>query len=190
MKKIALSAMLGMFLFSCTKTDVVSSIQPKLQPEVQSVRAVPISINSPVAGRIEDGCTATTLTKTLLAGQTIVSGDVTVTNDGINLSVTYASTGGWLISEIQLYVGEYAYAPQNNGGNPIPGRFPIKQTFNPAVSTYTSIIPLSSLPECFVVAAHAVVRNGANSQTGWAQGIQFSGSNWGMYFDYCKQTCP
>ncbi|MDB5203170.1 MAG: Conserved repeat domain protein [Ferruginibacter sp.] len=181
MKKIAFAAIIGTMLFSCSKTEVQSLVKEN--------DVLPID-----AGRIDEGCVPTTKTVALLAGQTMNAGEVTVTNDGVDLTVTYNCLNGWKISEIHLYVGEFASAPQNNGGNPIPGRFPIKETFSTGVTTYSKVIPLASLPDCFIVAAHAVVKSGTGTtggtQTGWGQGTQFPGNNWGMYFDYCVTTCP
>jgi hypothetical protein len=176
MKKIALTAMVGMMLISCTKTDVTSMIQPEA-PAIE-------------AGRVGEGCEPVTMNVPLLAGQTINSGSVAVTNDGENLTVTYSTIDGWKMTEIHLYVGEYEYAPQNNGGNPQPGKFPYKENFSGGVTEYSKVIPMNTLPECFIVAAHAVVRNGSgNTETGWAQGTGFPGNNWGMYFDYCSSEC-
>jgi hypothetical protein len=181
MKKLSIICMVSMLFFSCKKAE--------LDPQITTPGNVSTAPN-PFTGRDAGLCVPTSTTVTMLAGQTINSGSVSVTNDGTNLFVTYTSINGWQIAEIQLYVGEYANAPQNNGGNPIPGRFPYKQSFSPYVTSYTQTIPLSGLPDCFVVAAHSVVKSGTTFQTGWGQGTQFPGNNWGMYFDYCKLQCP
>ena len=177
MRKITFSAMLGLMLFSCTKSDVNEIVAPS-------------SVNQSQTGR--EGCTPTEMTVNLMAGQTMLAGNVNVTNDGENVTVTYTTDPGWFLSQIHLYVGEYEFAPQNNGGNPQPGKFPIKESFNPWVSTWSTSIPLSSLPDCFIVAAHSVVHNttgNGGTQTGWGQGSQFPGNNWGMYFNYCIESC-
>ena len=143
----------------------------------------------------DSGCVATIVT--LIAGQTINSGTVTVTNDSNFIYVTYTTTNGWVLAQTHLYVGDCALIPVNNPGNPIPGQFPYASAHN-NVTTYTYQIPLSQIPSgsCGCIAAHAVVKkyNSANQQIGqetaWGNGtrINLSGGNWGMKFDYCSCT--
>lgn len=133
----------------------------------------------------------------LLAGQFTNIGNVTVGNDEDNLYVTYHSTGSWYFTQLHLFVGGCEAKPVNKSGNPVPGQFPFKTSFSsPYSQEYTFVIPLSSLPECYCVAAHAaVVKKGVNgsivqSETAWGQGIRFvPKGNWGMYFNDCKDEC-
>jgi len=63
---------------------------------------------------------------TLYAGQTIPVGTVSVWNDGVELHVTYNTTGGWEMTETHLAVAtSIDDIPQKNG-NPPPGQFPHK----------------------------------------------------------------
>lgn len=128
------------------------------------------------------------------AGQHILAGNVTVNNDLTNLSVTYNATANWEFRELHLFVGNYADVPTRNG-NPVPGRFPYKVSFNQLTTSYTFTIPLSDVQTddngCFVVAAHSSMRgtggNGGNqTETGWAGYSDFPGNNWARYFNYCK----
>jgi hypothetical protein len=145
------------------------------------------------AGQVyaQNGCTAD-----LMAGQNTNAGSVTVTNDGYNLYVTYATTGDWQIKKIHLYVGALAGLPTNNGGNPKIGNFPVKVSFSPFTTTYQATIPLSSLADsCFIVAAHAELKRVVGGQvvqteTGWAAGTKINpnnGGSWATYFSCCKQ---
>jgi hypothetical protein len=134
---------------------------------------------------------------TLLAGQTMDAGTITVTNDNDFIYVTYTTTNGWVLSQTHLYVGDCALIPVNNPGNPLPGQFPYTATHN-NLTSYTYQIPISSiaLESCGCIAAHAVVKkyNASNqlidTQTGWGNGVRInlSGGNWGMKFDYCSCT--
>lgn len=129
-----------------------------------------------------------------MAGQNMLAGSVTVGNDAENLYVTYTTTNGWEIKAIHLYVGEPALVPMNKGGSTQPGQYPYKNSFSPNVTTHTYIIPLSKLPECVLVAAHAEVvkvENGrvVKSETAWGNGERF-GKSWAMYFEYCRQNPP
>lgn len=178
MKKLFLIAITSMALFSCSKSDVTGIISDS---------------QAELGGRDGDptgGCEPVSTTVDLMAGQTQIAGTVTAESDGTNLLVTYTTNELWSLEDIHLYVGEFELAPQNNGGNPMPGRFPYKQQFADPVSTFSYEIPLSSLPDCFIIAAHAVVRKtGSGTETGWGAGTQFPGNNWGMYFEMCAPDC-
>jgi hypothetical protein len=176
MKNYYLAGAFALLLFSCTK-ETLNEENAALVPKSE------IIFNRETG---DTSCIPASVTVALLAGQTINAGNVTVTNDGINLTVAYNAQNGWSVSGIHLYVGPYADAPQNNGGNPVPGKFPYKEVFNPYVSGYVKQIPLSTLPDCFIIAAHAVVRKNGGSETAWSEGLGFPGNNWGMYFNYCK----
>lgn len=129
-------------------------------------------------------------TVTLIAGQHINAGTVTVTNDATNLYVTYSTANGWSLTELHLFAGACNKIPVNKPGNPIPGQFPYSA--NPAMAnTYTFTIPLANLEDCFCVAAHAVVRNASGgTETAWGQGTRFvQKGNWAMKFNACKQPC-
>lgn len=84
-----------------------------------------------------------------------------------------------------------ADVPAKNG-NPTPGKFPYKATFEDGVTEYTFDIPLpddfkAGYYLCF--ATHAVVEEiidgvTVQSQTAWAGDKEFSGKNWATYFCY------
>lgn len=153
-------------------------------------------MTSPAAGATKKTTKATAINAcgaptvvSLIAGQQYTAGTVSVYNDATTLYVTYTTTGGWSISELHLYVGDCALIPTNGPGNPVPGRFPLSYTGR-GVTTYTFSVPLSSVGNCFCVAAHAVVSGPAGTQTAWGAGTRFvQKGNWGTYFNACKQTC-
>lgn len=151
------------------------------------------SVMQKVGGNVPVYC-GTPLSVDLLAGKTIVSGSVTVANDENTLYITYSTQNGWLLKEIQLYVGTSSLLPVNKAGNPTIGHFPYKQSFNPYVTTYTFALPLVDFPDTMTIAAHAVVVqvDGAGtilkSETGWGAGTSFAKS-WAMKFQYVKQVC-
>lgn len=95
---------------------------------------------------------------TLYAGQDEPVGEVTITDDGTDLTVTYATTGGWLLTETHLHVGETeADVPQTKKGNPKVGQFAYTGTHDPGVTTVTYVVPIPAGADDVVVAAHAVV---------------------------------
>jgi hypothetical protein len=131
----------------------------------------------------------------LMAGQNIVAGSISISNDANNVYVTYSTIGGWEIQKTHLYVGDCATIPTNNGGNPVIGQFPNQTSHNPRVTSFTYTVSLANLAACYCVAAHAeVVRVDANGnvvqrETGWGQGNPFGGNSWAMVMSYCTQTC-
>lgn len=130
----------------------------------------------------------------LIAGQNIFAGNVIVSNDMENLYVTYKSADGWKIKELHLYAGTFANIPVNNHNVPVPGQFPIKESFDPAVEMVTYEIPLKDLPECPYILAHAVVVNDCKEETAWGKGEQsfeeaFEVSRWGWVINFCSEEC-
>ncbi|HVL99070.1 MAG TPA: hypothetical protein VM324_07245 [Egibacteraceae bacterium] len=132
----------------------------------------------------------------LLAGQTINVGQVCVSHDATDLIVTYRTTGGWVLTETHLAVGnEVGDIPATrrgaNAGQPTPGHFPHKARHSPAVNTYSYTMPLGDLDpaEGMVVAAHAkvqrVVDDTTAEESAWGAGQRFvQRGNWATYFWY------
>ena len=130
----------------------------------------------------------------LIGGQTIPAGNVTVSNDMENLYVTYKSDFGWKIKEIHLYAGTFENIPLNEANVPVPGQFPITESFNPAIGMVTYEIPLKSLPECPYILPHAVVVKDGQEETAWGKGETtfeeaFEISRWGWVINYCPEKC-
>jgi len=145
-------------------------------------------------------CGTTTEVK-LLAGQYIDVGTVTVKNDASCLCITYATTGDWYLTEVHFHIAKnWQDIPQKNG-NPIPGKFAYKMTFDPPVTSYERCFDLSNLlgglkpGDTIYIAAHAVVvkkddsGNIIQKETAWGEGPEFPGKNWAMYFTYEIQSC-
>jgi hypothetical protein len=178
----------GAFLYSCKKTEMMSSGEKNAQSSYN--RGI---IDRDTSDKEDGFCEATTVD--LIAGQTINAGSVSVINDNDYIYVTYTTANGYTLKKTHLYVGGCALIPVNNAGNPVPGRFPNKATHNNATS-YTVTIPISAIPvgSCGCIAAHAAVQklNEAgqviDSQTSWGNGslINPNGGNWGMKFTYCS----
>ena len=190
-------AMCMFAITSCNKT-AVEKPQTINAAVVQNEPAPPKpqKENVPELGLVITGaCEPTSVT--LIAGQSMNSGSVTVTNDANFIYVTYSTTNGWVLTQTHLYVGNCALIPVNNPGNPIPGQFPYTGAHS-NITSYTYQIPISKIPlgVCGCIAAHAVVKqlNGSGqviqTQTAWGQGsvINSNGGNWGMKFEYCSCT--
>ena len=134
------------------------------------------------------------LTVDLWAGQNILVGSVEfVKTDDEYFEAIYTLTEGWTMSESHLYAGDQdpAFMPVNKPGAPKIGKFPYKETHDPAVTTYTYSIPTADLSKHpmesgFAIAAHCVVDNpDASEETAWAEGnVPFSDkSGWSTYIN-------
>jgi len=202
MKKLLLPAiMVGAIVsfFSCQKTEPVNpgGTQEQTVTTQQTQRYVILPEGDDNGGIFsregQNDCTPVEVT--LVAGQTINAGTITVSNDADFIYVTYTTTNGWVLSETHLYVGDCSLIPVNNPGNPIPGQFPYSGSHS-NITSYTYQVPISRIPPggCGCIAAHAVVKqyNASNqlvsTQTGWGNGVRINltGGNWGMKFDYCS----
>ena len=135
-----------------------------------------------------------TFTFELIAGQNIDAGDISVTNDADNLTITITTQDGWSLSETHVSVQDSEDdIPQNKKGNPIPGHFEYSETHDPNVESYEIVIPLDDLPGndgSRTIAVHAVVQQVENGEvvaeeTAWGDGSRFvDKGNWATYFEY------
>ncbi len=142
----------------------------------------------------------TYVTQPIYAGQNILAGYLEISNNGTQFEVEYFATGDWKFTELHLYVGDLALAPQAGNGNPIPGRFNNKVNFTnaTAATSYSFVVPLSSInglqDQCIIVAAHSVMKryntSGAvvQTETGWGGNVPFAGANWATYSNYCLEV--
>ena len=131
----------------------------------------------------------------LIAGRTMNAGMVTLTNDDVNLYITYETTDGSLIREVHVYVGDEEGIPVNKKNIPVPGQFPYKVE-NIHLATYTVVIPLSEITvECPLIITHAALSNGETAW-GWENEEEmftfenfFDIKRWGYLGDYCIEEC-
>lgn len=180
MKKILLM-LSTVTIFSCSneplnqKTDQIKPLKTTLQSRIGS----------------------SYLVQPIFAGQNIDAGYVEISNDGTNFEVEYFATGDWKFAELHLYVGDLIEAPTTGSGNPIPGRFDHKITFTTAVTSYSFVIPISSINVTngsVIVAAHSKMKrynssgSSVQQETGWAGLNAFSGANWATYSNYSLTT--
>lgn len=123
--------------------------------------------------------------QTLWAGQHNDAGEVCVSNDNDEITITVTGHNGWDIYDTQLALGlSMSDIPTNRPGNPIIGHFPY--TGVPENNTYTYTFPLSDFgatcDSLFYIALHA---NTSGGETAWADGNRFvQRGNWATYFTY------
>lgn len=193
MKNLSIIAVITALAFtSCQKLENIqpnSNASAKKSDSKNEASSLKDKASSNFGAFTGEICGEPVVTK-LLAGQFIEVGTVTVFNDDFNVYVTYSlTTSGWNFGTLHLYVGALSGAPVNRSGNPIPGHFPYTAGVNGSAQSYTFTIPITDLPDCYIVAAHAEV-NGPSRETAWGQGPRFvRKGNWGMYFNDCKDLC-
>lgn len=140
--------------------------------------------------------------KTLLAGQTIDAGTVTVANDVDQLCVTYQTEDGWMLAETHLHIAwTLADIPQNKKGNPQPGHFAYGESYDPLAPSDEFCFNLAELlgglvpgDTIYIAASASLVKlddagNTVQQEGAWAEGTDFPGGNWAMYFTYEIQEC-
>ncbi|HPO15446.1 MAG TPA: hypothetical protein PLI09_18535 [Candidatus Hydrogenedentes bacterium] len=146
----------------------------------------------------------------LTAGQHYDAGSVVISNDVNYLYVTYATTGGWVLTQAHVHVGfsDTDYPGYGSGNSaPIPGQFPYNTDDDPgftgSVTEYTFVVPLTDLElmswDCDIslyVFAHAAVSllddngNVIQSETAWGGDTPGEHSNrWYLVAAYTLQCC-
>ena len=150
----------------------------------EDVEVIPDTSNRSNLKSLEVGIPADVCNETgftLIAGQHMNVGSVTVANDGENLYVNYETDGVWMIQEIHFYIGALGDVPTNKKGVPVPGHFPYNmEGLN--VTSLTFSIPLSEIElgdgcplDPLHVLAHAVVEKvnddgNVQNETAWGDG--------------------
>ena len=133
----------------------------------------------------------------------VVIGTVEVSNNDVNLTVTFTITADdWYLNETHVAVADALDdIPQTKKGNPRPGRFDHKMEQVPGVKTFQYNISLADIVTTdgvLCIAAHAEVTNMDEvvyvdpetgeiyyrEETAWGDGEPFGGRNWAMYFEY------
>ncbi len=134
----------------------------------------------------------------LYAGQDELIGTVSIWNDDTCIYVhVEISAPGWVLKETHVAYGDMmSDIPQKNG-NPIPGKFPMKEVY-PVESPYTTeddfCIPICSFADaesCVLIAVHAAVAKLScegiiiQEETAWGGDEDFFGKNWATFMTYC-----
>jgi len=127
-------------------------------------------------------------------------GTVTVGNDLVNLYVTYELAAGNTLEKTYLYVGLEEGLPvggpygnhlyPDGEGHYYPTMFPHKTIFSQNETSFSYVIPLEGLPECFIVLAVADIKNAAGTVLPFVSAkARPELKCYGYYMQYCKQDC-
>lgn len=157
----------GVLLVGCDASDMTSAIDDGVASKGGTQEAVGtlMSLNG---------------SEPLYAGQNILIGYVSTTDDGADLSVTYNITEtGWCMTESHVHVGESLDDFPLKNGNPPPGQFDYSAEHDPCVTSYTYTIPFAEIGapmpgDDLLIATHADVygTGGLPLGCGFIHGIQ------------------
>lgn len=117
------------------------------------------------------------------------AGVIEVINDSDFLYISIIASGGYELGLSKLHIAHSEDAfPTVGQGNLPPGKMEYKESFKPAVGSYTFKISLSDYEGCIYIASQSVFSNSTGSGTYWAGDIHGTSGNW-SYFEYCIQVC-
>ena len=103
-------------------------------------------------------------TTDLMAGQHTDVGDVSVKYVGPTISVRVVNEGDWCMTGLKVAAGPIdTYS--NNGGNPVPGKFPLKHTYQPCATNSGWLDLTMPVNWDYTVAVHATVTDLASGVT-------------------------
>ena len=116
-------------------------------------------------------------------------------------TVTYQTTGSWLLTELHLDVAcDQGGFPLTKKGNPAVGEFAYSSGPIAPTDNYTFLVEAAGCCSQ-LIAAHAVVVDTADcvaldevevcrEESAWAAGVSFPGKNWATYFtcDGCSDS--
>jgi hypothetical protein len=131
-----------------------------------------------------------------VADQTLTGGEIRIRNGEINLIIDLVMASGWTLGESHVAVDhDLSGIPQGNVGALQYGVFPYSTQHAPGTTSYTYVIPLSSLGATanarLFLAVHGNVKQGATDREAWADGTRTipTGTDSGMYFTYTVTSC-
>jgi hypothetical protein len=166
-------------------------------PEVEGSQDLPskLSFNQAMFGAHGPGLHITPL----IAGQHIDAGITSIWNSTDKIQIQVETTGDWLISEIQIYVGADPVPTKED--NPVPGKFPYKQELMHPRHIFMEVVDFESMDfrwgipwedeRTQNIAVHVdlvqlnflgdvIVEEGA-----WAYGPnEYAGDEWGYWLTY------
>lgn len=126
----------------------------------------------------------------LIAGQHHEIGTVTIDVEGNILTVTYTTNSDWVLDATHLHITscEEDGFPITGANNPKIGHFDYSSEHQEGTTEVTYIIDIGDVIGELCFAAHAEV-NGPSEETAWAEGDDFGGNSWAMYFEADLTDC-
>lgn len=129
-------------------------------------------------------------TTNLIAGQHHNIGTVTIDVEGDLLIVAYTTNGDWVLDATHLHVTncEEGGFPETGVNNPKIGHFDYASEHEDGTTQVTYTIDIGGITGELCFAAHAEV-DGPSKETAWAEGEDFGGNSWAMYFEVDLTDC-
>lgn len=129
-------------------------------------------------------------TVNLIAGQHHEIGTVTIDVEGDILIVTYTTNGDWVLDATHLHITncEDDGFPVTGANNPKIGHFDYSAGHEEGTTEVTYTIDIGEITGELCFAAHAEV-DGPSEETAWAEGEDFGGNSWAMYFEADLTDC-
>lgn len=169
--------------------------------ELESVQSSEISrmISQNNLSRSTDEICGTPLISSILAGQHINIGDVTVFNNDHELGIEVTILEDWYAVESHLHIAlNPEDFPMTKKGNPQIGQFDYKNEYAPGVQEISYSFTLNELGleegDLVFIALHLSVEKIVDGEvvqeeTAWNNGTGFPGRSWAMFMEYEVQEC-
>ncbi len=191
MKNIAKVTLLSLgFLFFGCNVEVLEQSENQILAEKKSLKKNKdfdvVEINSLADNTSDEHC----YTVNLIAGQHHEIGTVTIDVEGDILTVTYTTNGDWVLGATHLHITncEEDGFPTTGANNPKIGHFDYASEHEDGATQVIYTIDIGEITEVLCFAAHAEV-NGPSEETAWAEGEDFGGNSWAMYFEADLTDC-
>lgn len=129
-------------------------------------------------------------TVNLIAGQHHEIGTITIDVEGDILTLTYTTDGDWVLNATHLHITncEENGFPLTGANNPKIGHFEYASEHEDGTTQVTYTVNIGEITGELCFAAHAEV-DGPSEETAWAEGEDFGGNSWAMYFETDLTEC-
>ena len=131
----------------------------------------------------------------ILSEQNIQVGVLNVFNDQQNIHLDFNLFSGYELVSSQVFVGKCKEVPTDDNLDPDYFLFPYSVIHNPASSSHSFIIPLTSITDCNCIVLHTELKSnsnpfpsGSNVSNAWAY-TDYSGTTDDRILTYCGQAC-
>ncbi len=191
MKSIARMSLLslGLLFFGCNLESIEQSNNQVLAEKKSSKKEKSFDVvesDSSIDDTSDEHCH----TVNLIAGQHHEIGTVTIDIEGDNLIVTYITNGDWVLDATHLHITncEEDGFPTTGSNNPKIGHFDYTSVHEDGTTQVTYTIDIGEITGELCFAALAEV-DGPSEETAWAEGNDFGGNSWAMYFEADLTDC-
>lgn len=192
MKNIVQTALLslGLLFFGCNLESIELTDNQTLAEKKSSKKENLFDVEESESSTDDNNSDEHCHTVNLIAGQHHDIGTVTIDVDGDVLTVTYTTNGDWVLDATHLHITncEEDGFPTTDANNPKIGHFDYASEHEDGTTEVTYTIDIGEITGALCFAAHAEV-DGPSKETAWAEGEDFGGNSWAMYFEADLTDC-